>query len=284
MDYVNSEALVSTEWLAEHLNAPDLRIVDASWYLPAMNRDGKAEYAKQHIPGAVFFDIDEISDTSSDLPHMLPSPEKFASRMRSLGIGDGNRIVVYDGSGVHLSAPRVWWMFRVFGHEDVAVLNGGFKKWLAEGRPVEDLPPIPRDRHFTARRNDLLVRDVEQVRSNLGSHREQMVDARSAGRFAGTEAEPRAGLRGGHIPGSLNVPSSMMTDPQTGLFQSADALRDIFTKAGLDLGKPVLTTCGSGVSACILTLGLHLLGHRQVSVYDGSWTEWGGRPDLPVER
>ncbi|MFC3676691.1 3-mercaptopyruvate sulfurtransferase [Ferrovibrio xuzhouensis] len=284
MDYVNSEALVSTEWLAEHLNAPDLRIVDASWYLPAMNRDGKAEYARQHIPGAVFFDIDEISDTASDLPHMLPSPEKFASRMRTLGIGDGNRIVVYDGSGVHLSAPRVWWMFRVFGHEDVAVLNGGFGKWLAEGRPVEDLPPLPRDRHFTARRNDLLVRDVEQVRGNLGSHREQVVDARSAGRFAGTEAEPRAGLRGGHIPGSLSVPSSLMTDPKTGQFQSADALRDIFTRAGVDLGKPVLTTCGSGVSACILTLGLHLLGHRQVSVYDGSWTEWGGRPDLPVER
>ena len=283
MDYVNGEALVSTEWLAQHLSAPDLRIVDASWYLPAMNRNGRAEYDKQHIPGAVFFDIDEISDTASDLPHMLPSPEKFSSRMRSLGIGDGNRIVVYDGSGVHLSAPRVWWMFRVFGHEDVAVLNGGLPKWLAEGRPVEDLPPMPRDRHFTARRNDLLVRDAEQVRANLASHREQMVDARSAGRFAGTEAEPRAGLRGGHIPGSLNVPSSMMTDPKTGLFQSADALRDIFGKAGVDLDKPVLTTCGSGVSACILTLGLHLLGHRQVSVYDGSWTEWGGRADLPVE-
>jgi len=233
---------------------------------------------------AVFFDIDEISDTSSDLPHMLPSPEKFSSRMRSLGIGDGNRIVVYDGSGVHLSAPRVWWMFRVFGHEDVAVLNGGLPKWLAEGRPVEDLPPMPRNRHFTARRNDLLVRDVEQMRANLASHREQVLDARSAGRFAGTEAEPRAGLRGGHIPGSLNVPSSMMTDAKTGLFQSADALRGIFAKAGLDLDKPVATTCGSGVSACILTLGLHLLGHRQVAVYDGSWTEWGGRADLPVER
>jgi thiosulfate/3-mercaptopyruvate sulfurtransferase len=284
MDYAKPEALVSTEWLAQHLGAPDLRIVDASWYLPAMNRNGKAEYAERHIPGAVFFDIDEISDTSSDLPHMLPSPEKFASRMRALGIGDGNRIVVYDGSSVHLSAPRVWWMFRVFGHEDVAVLNGGLPKWLAEGRPVEDLPPMPRDRHFTARRNDLLARDVEQVRANLGSQREQVLDARSAGRFAGTEAEPRAGLRGGHIPGSLNVPSSMMTDPKTGLFQSADALRDIFVKAGIDLNKPVLTTCGSGISACILTLGLHLLGHRQVSVYDGSWTEWGGRSDLPVER
>ncbi|MBX3455820.1 3-mercaptopyruvate sulfurtransferase [Ferrovibrio sp.] len=284
MSYVNPDALVSTEWLAEHLKAPDLRVVDASWYLPTMSRNGKMEYQDSHIPGAVFFDIEDISDTDSPLPHMLPSPEKFASRMRRLGIGDGNRIVVYDGSDNHLSAPRAWWMFRVFGHTDVAVLNGGFKKWRAEGRPVEDLPPLPRERHYTARRNDMLVRDIEQVKANLSNHREQVVDARSKGRFEATEPEPRIGLRGGHIPGSLNVPSSLLTDPKTGLFQSADALKDIFQKAGVDLGKPTVTTCGSGVSACILMLGLHLLGHRQTAVYDGSWTEWASRSDMPVER
>lgn len=283
MGYVNPDALVSTEWLAEHLRAPDLRIVDASWYLPTMSRNGKQEYADAHIPGAVYFDIDDISDTDVPLPHMLPSPEKFASRMRRLGIGDGNRIVVYDGSDNHLSAPRAWWMFRVFGHTDVAVLNGGFRKWKAEGRPVEDLPPLPRERHFTARRNDLLVRDVEQMRANLSSQREQVVDARSKGRFAGTEPEPRIGLRGGHIPGSKNVPAALLTDPSTGLFKDAVELKVLFQDAGVDLGKPVATSCGSGVSACGLTLALHLLGHRQVAVYDGSWTEWGGRTDLPAE-
>lgn len=284
MAYVNADALVSTDWLAEHLKAPDLRIVDASWYLPNMNRDGKKEYAERHIPGAVYFDIDEIADTESGLPHMLPSPEKFASRMRRLGIGDGNRVVVYDGSDTLLSAPRAWWMFRVFGHEDVAVLNGGLKKWIAEGRPTEDLPPLPRERHFTARRNDLLVRDLEQMRSNLAGKREQVVDARSAGRFNGTEPEPRPGLRGGHIPGSKNVPAAALADPQTGQLKDAVALKVLFQDAGVDMSKPVVTSCGSGVSACGLALALHLLGHRQVAVYDGSWAEWGGRADLPVER
>lgn len=281
--YVNPEALVSTAWLAERLNAPDIRIVDGSWYLAQQKRDPKAEYAAAHIPGAVFFDIDEIADTANPLPHMLPSPEKFASRVRRLGLGDGNRIVVYDGSGSNLSACRVWWMFRVFGHRDVAVLDGGFRKWQAEGRPVEDLPPHARDRHFTARLDSTMVRDLDQVRANIEEQREQVVDARSAGRFAGTQPEPRAGLRGGHIPRSFNLPYNELAGPD-GTMLPAAALRQRIEQSGLDLSKPIVASCGSGVSACVIALALHLLGHREVAVYDGSWSEWGSRPDTPIDQ
>jgi thiosulfate/3-mercaptopyruvate sulfurtransferase len=282
MSYANPDALVSTEWLAEHLSAPDVHVVDASWYLPAMNRDPKAEYAEAHIPGAVYFDIDEIADTNNPLPHMLPSPEKFSSRVRKLGLGDGVRIVVYDGMGL-FSAARVWWMFRYFGHDDVAVLDGGLPKWRAEGRPLESLDPMPRDRHFTARVNALLVRDFDQVKANIYSRREQVLDARSAGRFAGAEPEPRAELRGGRIPGSLNLPFSEIVDPKSGTMKPADDLRQAYEAAGVDFNRPVITSCGSGVTASALTLGLYLLGHRDVAVYDGSWTEWGGRDDAPIE-
>lgn len=281
MDYANKESLVSTDWLAAHLQAPDVRVVDGSWYLPPLKRDPKAEYAAQHIPGAVFFDIDEIADTACPLPHMLPSAEKFASRVRKLGLGDGNRIVVYDGGNM-ASAARVWWTFRVFGHKDVAVLNGGFRKWLAEGRPVEADKPLPRERHFTARLDHALVRDLDQVRRNVGNPREQVLDARSAGRFEGTEAEPRVGLRGGHIPGSLNLPVNLLVGPD-GTMKPADELRRLFKAAGIDMARPVVTSCGSGITASLLALGLHLLGHKDVAVYDGSWTEWGGRADTPVE-
>lgn len=277
---VQRKGLVTTEWLAGHIDAPDVRVVDGSWYLPADQRDPRADYAERHIPGAVFFDIDAISDETSALPHMLPSPEKFSSRVRKLGLGDGVRIVVYDGGNM-MAAARVWWMFRVFGHEDVAVLDGGLPKWMAEGRPVDDEPVIPRERHFTARRNSFLVRDLEQMRANVESGREQVVDARGAGRFQATEPEIRPGLRGGHIPGSVNLPYSSLLRPDATV-KSDDDIRAAFAAIGVDPAKAVATTCGSGISASFLALALNLIGARKVAVYDGSWTEWGGRDDTPI--
>ncbi len=282
MDYANSSALVGTDWLAGHLDAPDVCVVDASWYLPSQQRNPKAEYAAEHIPGAVFFDIDEIADTDNPLPHMVPAPEKFAARVRRLGLGDGNRLVVYDGGGC-TSAARAWWMFRLFGADDVAVLDGGLPKWKAEGRPLEGLPPMPRERHFTARMNTTMLRDVAQMMGNVESGAEQVLDARSAGRFRGEEPEPRAGLRGGRIPGSCNLPFGDLLDPETKTFRGAAEIRAAVAAAGIDLARPVVTTCGSGVTACVLALGLHLIGHREVAVYDGSWSEWGSRDDTPID-
>ncbi|MEL6265834.1 MAG: 3-mercaptopyruvate sulfurtransferase [Pseudomonadota bacterium] len=273
--------LVGTDWLGQRLGAPDIRILDASYYLPGEGLDPKMEYRAAHIPGARFFDIEEISDPASDLPHMLPPVEKFVSRVRALGIGDGHRVVVYDQKGL-FSAARVWWMMRVFGHKDVAVLDGGLPKWIAEGRAVEDMPPEPRDRHFTARRDASMVRDVTQVALQVKLGDEQIVDARSPGRFAGEEVEPRPGLRAGHIPGSMNVHyRALLNDDQT--MKGEDALRAAFEAAGVDLAKPVITTCGSGVTAAILTLALARLGHAKNALYDGSWAEWGLYPDLAVE-
>ena len=277
------ETIVSTQWLAAHLKDPDLRVVDGTWHMPQLKRDAKREFAEAHIPGAVFFDIDEIADTTSPLPHMLPSPKKFASCVGKLGIGDGDRVIAYDTKSGVVSAARVWWAFAVFGHENVAVLDGGLRKWRAEGRPVEQGWPTPKDRQFTPRVHPGFVRNLGEMRANLASRREQVLDARSRGRFAGTEPEPRPGLRGGHIPGSLNLPYEDLSRPDGTLLPPA-ALRDAFVKAGLDLQKPVVTTCGSGVTAAVLALGLHLLGRRDVAVYDGSWTEWGGRDDTPVEK
>lgn len=274
------KTLVSTDWLAAHLEDPDLRIIDASWHMPSTGRDARAEYETAHIPGARFFDIDAIADSRSPLPHMAPPPEMFVSRLRAMGIGDGHQVVVYDNSDVH-SAARVWWLFRLMGKTDVAMLDGGFAKWRAEERPVEDMPPITRDRHMTVQRQAALVRDVTQVAAaaKLGDH--QIVDARSPARFRGEEPEPRPGLRAGHIPGARNVPVGLIYNPD-GTMKAVDDLRAAFESAGVDLSRPVITTCGSGITAASLALALERLGKRDWSLYDGSWTEWGSYPDLKI--
>ncbi len=270
--------LVSTEWLAAHLQDPDLRILDGSWYLPAMNRDARAEYEAGHIPGARFFDIDEISDHRSELPHMAPPPEKFISRMRAMGVGDGHRIVVYDGIGI-FSAARVWWLFRLMGKTEVAVLDGGFAKWQAEGREVEDIAPVLRDRHITVQRQAHLVKDVTQVAAAAKLGDWQIVDARAPERFAGTAPEPRAGLRAGHIPNSLNLPFAELLTAE-GTMKPPEQLRAAFESAGVDLDRPVITSCGSGVTAAVINLALERLGHPRHALYDGSWSEWGMYGDL----
>ncbi|MEO0743969.1 MAG: 3-mercaptopyruvate sulfurtransferase [Pseudomonadota bacterium] len=274
------KTLVSTDWLAQHLKDPDLRVIDASWYMPDSGRDARAEYDAGHIPGARFFDIDEIADQRSDMAHMAPPPEKFMSRMRAMGVGDGHQVVVYDGHGM-LSAPRVWWTFRLMGHRDVAVLDGGFPKWQAEGRAIEDLPPVIKDRHLTARFQNHLVRDVTQVSraSKLGSP--QIVDARAAARFRGDAPEPREGLRAGHMPGARNVPYDTLLNPDKTL-KSPDQTRAVFEAAGVDLRQPIITSCGSGITAAILALALERMGHDSWSLYDGSWAEWGMSPMVPV--
>ena len=275
------KTLVSTQWLQDHLRDTDLRVFDASWYLPSAGRDPKAEYEAAHIPNARFFDIDEISDLRSDLPHMVPPVEKFMARMRAMGVGDGHQVVVYDGAGL-MSAARVWWLFRLMGQSNVAVLDGGLPKWQAEGRPLDRLPPNIRDRHMTVQYQAQMVKDVTEVAaaSKLGDF--EILDARSAGRFAGEEPEPREGLRSGHIPNSKNVPFPSLFNTDSTM-KSADELQAVFADAGVDLDKPVITTCGSGVTAAIISLALERVGHRNHALYDGSWAEWGMYNDLKIQ-
>jgi thiosulfate/3-mercaptopyruvate sulfurtransferase len=274
-------SLVTTGWLATHLGDPDLRVLDGSWHMPQLKRDPRAEFEAAHIPGAAFFDIDAIADRSTSLPHMLPTAEEFGAAVGALGVGNGDRVVVYDSRGV-VSAARVWWTFRVFGHTAVAVLDGGLPKWRAEGRPVDSRPVKSPARRFTATFDPSLVRSVDQMLQNLGSRSEQVLDARSRGRFEGTEPEPRPGLRGGHIPGSLNLPYERLYRPD-GTLRPPDELRAELEQSGATMARPVTTTCGSGITAAVLAFALHLVGARNVAVYDGSWTEWAGRADTPVE-
>jgi thiosulfate/3-mercaptopyruvate sulfurtransferase len=282
MPYAHPEALIETEWLAAHLDDPHIRVVDASFKLPGITPTARDDYDSGHIPGAVFFDIDDVAEPGTSLPHMIPPPELFERKMEGLAIGDDDRVIVYDSAGLS-SAGRAWWMLRLFGHHNVALLDGGLSKWKAEGRPLETAVPNPPPRHFTARFDPALVRDKQALLDNLSMRREQVVDARAAGRFAGIAEETRPGLRRGHIPGSQNLPYDRVTDPQTRRLRPADELSELFRDAGVALDRPIVTSCGSGVTACALAFALHLIGHPGAAVYDGSWSEWGLPGDTPVE-
>ncbi len=282
MLYAHPDALVSTDWLAAHFRDPGVRIIDSSFKLPGITPIAREDYDRGHIPGAVFFDIDDIAEPGTNLPHMVPSPELFARKMEALGIGDDDRVVAYDGAGLS-SAGRAWWMLRLFAHHDVAILDGGLPKWKAEGRPLETAAPNPSRGRFTPRFDPSLLRDKKALLENLSTGREQVVDARASGRFVGTAEETRPGLRRGHIPRSRNLPYDQLTDPQTRQLRSAEELTQLFRAAGVELGRPVVTSCGSGVTACALAFALHLIGHQDAAVYDGSWSEWGLPGDTPIQ-
>ncbi len=275
------DPLVSTEWLAAHLNDPRVKVLDASFKLPGVTPLPKDDFLGAHIPGAAFFDVDAVADHSTSLPHMFPSAGQFGHDVGALGIGNGDTVVVYDAGG-WVAGPRAWWMFLSFGHADVRVLDGGLKKWLAEGRPVVSGEASPRPATFKATFDPKRVRGIEQMVANIASKAEQVIDARPTPRFEGTVAEPRPGLRSGHIPGSRSVPYATLFDANTGAMKSLDELRAAFSGAGVDTAKPIVTSCGSGVSSGVLTLALYRLGVENSALYDGSWSEWGEQGGPPV--
>ncbi|MGZ8286567.1 MAG: 3-mercaptopyruvate sulfurtransferase [Allosphingosinicella sp.] len=273
------DSLVTTEWLERELGASDLKVIDATLFLPGEPRDARAEYEAEHVPGAVFLDLEDVSDSSNPVPHMVPPEPKFASRMASLGLGDGQRFVVYDNSPLH-SAARAWWMLKSFGAHYVAILDGGLQKWKSEGRPLESGRPQVRHGHFSPSFETGAVVDKATVASLIGDGRHEIVDARGAARFTGEEVEPRPGMGSGHIPGSRNLPQGSLFNPDNS-WKRDDELRGAFDAAGVDLDKPLVATCGSGVTACVLLFGAHLLGKEDARLYDGSWSEWGADPATP---
>ncbi|MDP6788750.1 MAG: 3-mercaptopyruvate sulfurtransferase [Rhodospirillales bacterium] len=283
MDYTNSHALVDTAWLAENLDNAEVRAIDATFFLPTVARDASAEFTQCHIPGAVFFDINAVADKNTDLPHMLPDAATFGREVGRLGIGNATNVVVYDVHGGCAAAARLWWTFRLFGHQRVAVLDGGLPKWRREGRATESGTPSPDEKRFAATMNPAMVRGVDDLLANIASRAEQVVDARSAGRFVGADAEPRPAKKAGHIPGSLNLPFNDLMDPDAGVVRPADEIAAAFDGAGVDRSRPIVTTCGSGVTAAFLSFGLYLIGVENAAVYDGSWAEWGNHADTPVE-
>lgn len=274
-----SAFVVSPDWLEERLDQPGLSILDASWYFPFQNRDAKAEYEAAHIPGAVFFDHEQLSDPDSALPHTFPKPEAFAAAVSSMGITNEDTIVVYDGPGMYTS-PRVWWMFRTMGAKKVFVLDGGFDNWKASGRPVTDAVTKIAPSAFVEKFDAGKVASFQQMRQIVDSGSRQIADARSAGRFVGTDPEPRPGLRSGHMPGARSVPSSSLADK--GYLKDLNGLRHVLDEAGVDLSRPIVTSCGSGITAAVITLALESLGHKDNLLYDGSWSEWGAHKDTPV--